>query len=85
MNLGRQEAMVGDVMNMAPSHKGTVSVMNPDVVNTEKRQENGQTNTETVYTLKAIVQSESDEDKKNTKVTDAIPKTEASGSEEAQC
>ena len=54
VNLGRQEAMVGDVMNTAPRHKGTVSVMKPDVVNTglnsvmnldvvntEKRQENG--------------------------------------------
>ena len=65
--------MVGDVTNMAPSHEGTVRVMKPDVVNTglnsvtnldvvntEKRQENGRTNAETVYTLKAIVESESD-------------------------
>ena len=91
VNLGHQEAMVSDVTNTAPSHEGNVrvmkpdvvntglnSVMNLDVVNTEKRQENGRTNAETVYTLKAVVESESDKDKQNAKVTDAIPKTEAS-------
>ena len=86
VNLGCQEAMAGEVTNMAPSHEGThaVSVTNPGVVNTDsnQRQENGQTNAEAVYTLKAIVKSETDEDKQNDKVTDAIPKTEASGSEE---
>ena len=70
VNLGHQEAMVGDVTNMAPSHEGTVSlmkldvvntglnsVMNPDVVNTDsnQRQENGRTNAQTVYTLKTVV------------------------------
>ena len=39
-------------------------------------------NAETVYTLKAVVESETDKDKQNDKVTDVIPKTEASGSEE---
>ena len=43
VNLGCQEAMVGDVTNMVPSHEGTVSATNPDVVNTDsnQREENG--------------------------------------------
>ena len=86
VNLGCQEAMVGDVTKTVSSHEGThaFSVTNPDVVNTDskQRQENGQTNAETVYILKAVVESETDKDKQDDKVTDAIPKTEASGSEE---
>ena len=84
--LGCQEAMVGDVTKTVPSHEGThaFSVTNPDVINTDskQRQEYGRTNAESVYTLKAVVESETDKDKQNDKVTDAIPKTEASGSEE---
>ena len=52
MNLVTQEAMASDdVTNMAPTHERThaVSVTNPGVVNTDsnKTQENGQTNAET--------------------------------------
>ena len=56
-----------DVTNMAPTDKGTqaVSVTILGVVNSDanKIQENGQKNDEIVYTLKAVVESETDKEK----------------------
>ena len=91
VNLVAEEAMTSHaVMNLAlvnaPTNKGTqtVSVTNPGVVNTtaNRGQENGQKKDQTLYTLKAVVESETDNEKQNDQVTNASKKSEAFGSEE---